>query len=202
MLRAAALMVEEGPGAGARLVIPVVGGPSGTGLARPERLHQARREARHLRHGFASIPPVGGRSQLADWYRAAQRAWSCPSYSESFGLVAVEAQACGTPVVAAAVGGLHEAVYRFLLQRNARLYGVHYTLDRMGDIHLVGRVPLGAVSTDEIDRVLGQVLEAADGDFNTLLELGFASSIRREYAWRSERGESTANLKAFEHLFT
>jgi hypothetical protein len=95
----------------------------------------------------------------------------------------------------------HEAVYRFLLQRNARLYGVHYTLDRIGDIHLVGRVPISAVGVDEIDRVLGQVLEAADGDFNTLLELGFASSIRREYAWRSERGESTANLKAFEHLF-
>ncbi len=95
----------------------------------------------------------------------------------------------------------HEAVYRFLLQRNTRLYGVHYTLDRIGDIHLVGRVPIRAVDTDEIDRVLGQVLEAADGDFNTLLELGFASSIRREYAWRSERGESTANLKAFEHLF-
>jgi hypothetical protein len=46
------------------------------------------------------------------------------------------------------------------------------------------------------------VLEAADGDFNTLLELGFASSIRREHAWRQERGESLANLKAFEHLFT
>ena len=78
----------------------------------------------------------------------------------------------------------HEAVYRFLLQRNARLYGVHYVLDRIGDIHLVGRVPLHAVTAEEIDRVLGQVLEAADGDFNTLLELGFASSIRREYAWR------------------
>ena len=94
-----------------------------------------------------------------------------------------------------------EAVYRFLLQRNARLYGVHYTLDRVGDIHLTGRIALHAVTAEEIDRVLGQVLEAADGDFNTLLELGFASSIRREYAWRSERGESTANLKAFEHLF-
>lgn len=96
----------------------------------------------------------------------------------------------------------HAAVYRFLLQRNARLYGVHYTLDRIGDIHLLGRVPLHAVTTDEVDRVLGQVLEAADGDFNTLLELGFATSIRREHAWRQERGESTANLAAFEHLFT
>jgi Putative bacterial sensory transduction regulator len=93
-----------------------------------------------------------------------------------------------------------EAVYRFLLQRNARLYGVHYMLDRVGDIHLVGRVPLGSVTTDEVDRLLGQVLEAADGDFNTLLELGFAGSIRREYAWRTSRGESVANLQAFAHL--
>jgi hypothetical protein len=96
----------------------------------------------------------------------------------------------------------HEVVYRFLLQRNARLYGVHYMLDRIGDIHLVGRVPLHAVTAEEVDRLLGQVLEAADGDFNTLLELGFASSIRREHAWRAERGESLANLRAFEHLFT
>ncbi|HLU55539.1 MAG TPA: YbjN domain-containing protein [Pseudonocardia sp.] len=96
----------------------------------------------------------------------------------------------------------HEAVYRFLLQRNARLYGVHYALDRIGDIHLIGRIALHAVTADELDRVLGQVLEAADGDFNTLLELGFAGSIRREYAWRQDRGESIANLRAFEHLFT
>ena len=89
-----------------------------------------------------------------------------------------------------------------MLRRNARLYGVHYALDRLGDIHLIGRIPLHAVTAAEVDRVLGQVLEAADGDFNTLLELGFATSIRREYAWRTERGESTANLQAFEHLFT
>ena len=95
----------------------------------------------------------------------------------------------------------HEAVYRFLLQRNARLYGVHYMLDRVGDIHLVGRVPLDAVTAEAIDRLLGQVLEAADGDFNTLLDLGFAGSIRREHAWRTSRGESVANLEAFAHLF-
>jgi hypothetical protein len=96
----------------------------------------------------------------------------------------------------------HESVYRFLLQRNTRLYGVHYALDRIGDIHLIGRIARHAVTADELDRVLGQVLETADGDFNTILELGFVSSIRREYAWRQERGESIANLKAFEHLFT
>ena len=94
----------------------------------------------------------------------------------------------------------HRAVYEFMLRRNARLYGVHYALDRLGDIHLIGRIPLHAVTAAELDRVLGQVLEAADGDFNTLLELGFAGSIRREYAWRVDRGESTANLRAFEHL--
>ncbi|MFP5019635.1 type III secretion system chaperone family protein [Pseudonocardia phyllosphaerae] len=93
-----------------------------------------------------------------------------------------------------------EGVYRFMLLRNAKLYGVHYCLDRVGDIHLVGRIPRHAVTAAEIDRVLGSVLAAADGDFNTFLELGFASSIRREYAWRTDNGESTANLKAFEHL--
>jgi Putative bacterial sensory transduction regulator len=95
----------------------------------------------------------------------------------------------------------HEGVYRYMLQRNAKIYGVHYALDRVGDIHLVGRVPRHAITPEEIDTVLGSVLDAADGDFNTFLELGFAASIRREYAWRTANGESTANLKAFEHLF-
>jgi hypothetical protein len=94
----------------------------------------------------------------------------------------------------------HEAVYRFLLKRNRRLYGVAYTLDNIGDIYLIGRIALDIVNNDEIDRVLGQVLEAVDNDFNTLLELGFASSIRKEWAWRLARGESLKNLKAFEHL--
>lgn len=94
----------------------------------------------------------------------------------------------------------HQEVYRFLLRRNAKLYGVHYTLDPAGDIFLLGRVGLDRISGAEIDRLLGQVLEAADGDFNTLLELGFASSIRREWEWRMSRGESLANLEAFKHL--
>jgi hypothetical protein len=96
----------------------------------------------------------------------------------------------------------HEDVYRFLLRRNGKLYGVHYALDAVGDIHLVGRIAPHAVTPDEIDRLLGQVLEAADGDFNTLLKLGFASSIRREWAWRVDRGESLGNLRAFEGLIS
>ncbi|KAA0022337.1 YbjN domain-containing protein [Antrihabitans cavernicola] len=93
-----------------------------------------------------------------------------------------------------------DGVHKWLLRRNRRLYGVHYTIDRSGDIYLVGRMSSHAVNGDELDRVLGQVLEAADGDFNTLLELGFAESIRREWKWRVSRGESLKNLEAFEHL--
>jgi hypothetical protein len=93
-----------------------------------------------------------------------------------------------------------EDVYRFLLRRNARLYGVHYTIDGNGDVYLVGRVAHHAVTSEELDRLLGQVVEAADGDFNTLLEIGFATAIRREWDWRVSRGESLANLRAFEHL--
>lgn len=94
----------------------------------------------------------------------------------------------------------HEGVYRFLLKRNRRLYGVAYTLDNVGDIYLVGRMALHSVTPEEIDRVLGQVLEAVDSDFNTLLELGFRSSIQKEWEWRVSRGESLKNLEAFEHL--
>ncbi|HEY5832471.1 YbjN domain-containing protein [Streptomyces sp.] len=94
----------------------------------------------------------------------------------------------------------HEAFYRWLLERNLRLYGVSYAIDRLGDVYLTGRLPLAAVSAEEVDRLLGAVVENADGSFNTLLELGFASAIRKEYAWRTARGESTRNLDAFTHL--
>ncbi|MGH8960484.1 MAG: YbjN domain-containing protein [Jatrophihabitantaceae bacterium] len=90
-----------------------------------------------------------------------------------------------------------EQVYAFLLQRNARMYAVSWAIDSTGDVYLSGRVALTSVTPDEIDRILGCVLEYADGTFNTLLELGFASSIRREWAWRVKRGESLANLAAF-----
>ncbi|QQM41755.1 type III secretion system chaperone family protein [Streptomyces liliifuscus] len=91
-------------------------------------------------------------------------------------------------------------VHRWLLERNLKLYGVGYAVDSLGDIYVAGKLPLAAVTADEIDRLLGSVLEAADGSFNTLLELGFASAIRKEYAWRVSRGESTRNLDAFSHL--
>lgn len=77
--------------------------------------------------------------------------------------------------------------YGFLLQRNARTYGVHFSCDRLGDIYLVGHVPLASVTPEEIDRLLGCVLEYADGTFDAALRLGFAESIRREEEWRAKQ---------------
>ena len=90
-----------------------------------------------------------------------------------------------------------EGVYRWMLERNMKMYAVSFALDGMGDIYLDARLPLGSVTTEEIDRLLGSVLEYSDGSFNTILEIGFASSIRKEWEWRISRGESTRNLEAF-----
>ena len=79
----------------------------------------------------------------------------------------------------------HEGVYRWLLERNPRMYAVAFAVDRLGDIYLDGRLPLHAVTPDELDRLLGAVLDAADESFNTILELGFATAIRKEWAWRN-----------------
>jgi D-inositol-3-phosphate glycosyltransferase len=107
LLFAVARLLEERPRLRERIVVPVIGGPSGSGLARPEGLQKL---AARLGIGDVVLfrPPVG-QEQLADWYRAAS-VLVMPSHSESFGLVAVEAQACGTPVIAAEVGGLPVAV--------------------------------------------------------------------------------------------
>ena|SRR5579875_2561213 len=90
-----------------------------------------------------------------------------------------------------------EQLYDFLLQRNSRMYGVSFALDPSGDVYLVGRLPLHAITPEEIDRLLGSVLAYSDENFNAMLEIGYASSIRREWEWRVKRGESLANLQAF-----
>jgi hypothetical protein len=94
----------------------------------------------------------------------------------------------------------HEAVYAYLLRRNLRLPGLAYGIDKSGDIFVTGRVPLQAVSAAYLDQIFGVVLEAADGAFNELLALGFLESMKKEWAWRISRGESTRNLQAFRHL--
>jgi hypothetical protein len=90
-----------------------------------------------------------------------------------------------------------EQLWTYLLQHNARMYGVAYSIDRVGDVYLTGRLPHAAVTAEEIDRLLGAVLTYADDSFNTMLEIGFGTSIRREWAWRVRRGESLRNLEAF-----
>lgn len=76
--------------------------------------------------------------------------------------------------------------YGFLLSRNARTYAVHFSIDRLGDIFLTGRLPLAAVTPEEIDRVLGSVRTYADENFDPALKLGFAGAIERERTWRAK----------------
>jgi hypothetical protein len=92
------------------------------------------------------------------------------------------------------------AVHHWCMSKNASMYGLAYAINELGDIFLVGRLPLDAVNPQELDRILGSVLQYSDSAFNPLLELGFANAIRREWAWRLTRGESLANLEAFAHL--
>ena len=80
-----------------------------------------------------------------------------------------------------------EELWAWLLQRNARMYGVSFSIDAVGDVYLTGRVNLAGVDADE--------------SFDSMLEIGFGTAIRREWEWRVKRGESTANLAAFAHLF-
>ena len=107
LVRTVAEMVSHSPYLRAKLALVIIGGASGSGSSEPDRLKSL---AKFL--GVEDIvhfmPPVS-RDVLPDWYRAADLV-CVPSYSESFGLVALEAQACGTPVVATAVGGLRTAV--------------------------------------------------------------------------------------------
>jgi hypothetical protein len=91
----------------------------------------------------------------------------------------------------------HEQLWAYLLQRNARMYGVAFSIDGNEDIYLTGRLPLHAVDADELDRILGSVLRYADESFDEMLAIGFRSAIKREWAWRESRGESLANLRAF-----
>ena len=93
-----------------------------------------------------------------------------------------------------------EQLWAWLLQRNARMYGVAFSIDEVGDVYMMGRVSLPGVDADELDRLLGAVLTYADESFDPMLEIGFGEAIRREWAWRVKRGEPLDNLKAFEHF--
>lgn len=93
-----------------------------------------------------------------------------------------------------------DQVHHWCMSKNASMYGLAFAINQLGDIYLVGRLPLAAVNAQELDRILGSVLQYSDSSFNPLLEIGFANAIRREWAWRLTRGESLSNLEAFAHL--
>jgi len=91
----------------------------------------------------------------------------------------------------------HEAFYKWLLERNAKMFAVSFAVDNVGDVYLAGRIPLSSVTPEDVDRVLGSVLTYSDEWFDKALELGFRTSIEKEWDWRVKRGESLRNLEAF-----
>jgi len=93
-----------------------------------------------------------------------------------------------------------EQLWAWLLQRNARMYGVAFAIDDVADVYLTGRVSLPGVTAEELDRLVGSVLTYADESLDPMLEIGFGSAIRREWEWRVKRGEPLDNLRAFEHF--
>jgi hypothetical protein len=94
----------------------------------------------------------------------------------------------------------HEEFYRTLLRKNLRLTGIAYAVDNDGDVYVRGELQTETVDEDRLDQLFGVILAAADSAFNELLAIGFLSSMRKEWAWRVSRGESTKNLDAFRHL--
>ncbi len=166
LLRAVAVLLERQPALRSRLVVPVVGGPSGSGLEHPESLAELA-VTLGLDDVVRFVPPVA-QSQLAQWYAAATLV-AVPSYNESFGLVAAEAGACGTPVVAAAVGGLPTVVRH---ERSGLLVDTH----------------------DDTDwaRVLGRVL--TEPGLHDRLAAGAAAQAR-EFSWDAT---ASAMLETYE----
>ena len=102
----------------------------------------------------------------------------------------------GTAFVIRNADEAHERFYRTLLRRNLRMAGVAYAIDASGDVYVTSHVPLAGVDEAYLDQLLGTVLEAADEPFDELLEIGFITSMRKEWAWRISRGESKGSSAA------
>jgi D-inositol-3-phosphate glycosyltransferase len=146
LLKAAAELIRHQPELKDRLVVPICGGPSGTGLARPDALHELAAQLGITENVI--FEPPSNRAKLVKWLQAAD-VCLIPSYNESFGLVALEAQACGTPVIAANVGGLPTAVsnnYSGLLVDGHNPHDWAHVLERFfADVKLQEKLSAGAL---------------------------------------------------------
>jgi D-inositol-3-phosphate glycosyltransferase len=163
LLRAVAELLYRRPDLRSRLVVPIVGGPSGSGLERPTALANLAAEL-HIDDVVRFVPPVP-QHELAGWYAAATLV-AVPSYNESFGLVAAEAQAAGAPVVAAAVGGLTTVVRD-------------------------GRSGLLVDTHEPHDWALALERVVADADFRDRLAAG-ALVQAREFSWEATAAQTVA----------
>jgi len=86
----------------------------------------------------------------------------------------------------------HADLYAILLRTNMRLYGVRFALDDIGDVYLTARIPVEAVTDEELDRILGAILVTSDEMFMPAIEVGFASYLQRDMAWRAAQGVPSA----------
>ncbi|MBW3083851.1 D-inositol 3-phosphate glycosyltransferase [Austwickia sp. TVS 96-490-7B] len=185
LIAAAADLIRRRADLAGRVRVVINGGPSGTGLERPDALAELAAQL-----GVADrvrFEPPGPRERLAQWYRAADVV-AVPSYSESFGLVALEAQACGTPVVAADVGGLPTAVGGGVLVKGHEVATWSHTLEALLD-DVPRRQELGLRGVEHARRFgwdvaaaqLAQVYEQAASSrrLDTAMALARASAQRR-----------------------
>lgn len=176
LVRAVAEMITHSPYLRAKLALVIIGGASGSGAAEPERL-KALAKFLGVEDVVHFMPPID-REELPDWYRASDLV-CVPSYSESFGLVALEAQACGTPVVATAVGGLRAAVAD----------GISGSLVDGHDPRAWSAV-ISRLLADPARRLLLSL-----GAINHASNFGWESTARRTldvYDWVLSRGEESA----------
>ena len=84
----------------------------------------------------------------------------------------------------------HAEFYRMLLRANMRTYAIRFAVDDVGDVYLVARIPLASVTEEELDRVLGAILTTAEETFMPAIEVGFASYLQRDMAWRAAQTQT------------
>ena len=146
LIKAAAEILQHSPQLRSRLVVAICGGPSGSGLDHPESLVELAANL-GVSDVVKFVPPTN-RAELVKWFQAATLC-AVPSYSESFGLVAIEAQACGIPVIAARVGGLPTAVRDgisgVLVDGHDETVWAHAILRVTNDESLRAKLSLGAI---------------------------------------------------------